>query len=50
MERVPVPGIAMLPPTPMEEFITAIAEPARSRGSRSRIRPMPSGTAPMEKP
>ncbi|CAM5523098.1 hypothetical protein SVIOM74S_00942 [Streptomyces violarus] len=34
----------------MEELIRAIAEPSRSRGSMSRIRPMPSGMAPIAKP
>ena len=43
-------GSARPPPTPMEELIRAIAEPSFSRGSMSRIRPMPSGIAPIAKP
>nr|MCF0101083.1 hypothetical protein [Streptomyces sp. MH191] len=43
-------GSASPPPTPIEELIRAIAEPSRSRGSMSRISPMPSGIAPIAKP
>lgn len=43
-------GSASPPPTPIEELIRAIAEPSFSRGSSSRMMPMPSGMAPMAKP
>ena len=43
-------GRARPPPTPMEELISAIAEPSFSRGSSSRMMPMPRGIAPMAKP
>lgn len=43
-------GSASPPPTPMDELIRPMAEPRRSRGSSSRIRPMPSGIAPMATP
>ncbi|CAM5505530.1 hypothetical protein SMICM304S_02808 [Streptomyces microflavus] len=43
-------GRARPPPTPIEELIRAIAEPSFSRGSSSRMMPMPSGMAPMAKP
>ncbi|SCG09241.1 hypothetical protein GA0115255_125142 [Streptomyces sp. Ncost-T6T-2b] len=43
-------GSASPPPTPMDELISAIAEPSFSRGSSSRMMPMPSGIAPMAKP
>lgn len=43
-------GSASPPPTPIEELISAIAEPSLSRGSSSRMMPMPSGMTPMAKP
>ncbi len=43
-------GSARPPPTPMDELISAMAEPRRSLGSSSRMMPMPSGMAPMAKP
>lgn len=43
-------GRASPPPTPMDELISAMAEPSFSRGSSSRMMPMPSGMAPIAKP
>lgn len=43
-------GSARPPPTPIDELIRAIAEPSFSRGSSSRMMPMPSGMAPMANP
>ncbi|SCD94222.1 hypothetical protein GA0115252_12504 [Streptomyces sp. DfronAA-171] len=43
-------GSASPPPTPIDELMSAMAPPSRSRGSTSRMIPMPSGIAPIARP